>query len=66
MDTDKLQLWPISIKSNRRSFGPNVDKIYMRFGNGSRWVNRQDGSYRIIGWSFFIGPVRLIFGTKQI
>jgi hypothetical protein len=63
MNKDMYMLWPIELRRNIRNFGPRKGKGYWRFGLGSRWVIKRDGSRRILGWSFFIGRHRLIFGT---
>lgn len=66
MSEDVYTYWPIELKRNIRFFGPRKGKGYWRFGLGSRWVTRRDGSRRFLGWSFFIGPYRLIFGKRNL
>lgn len=65
MNNDVYKLWPIEAKRNIRFFGPRKGKTYWRFGMGSRWEKKRDGSRRVFGWSFFIGPYRLIFGGRN-
>jgi hypothetical protein len=59
---DAYQFWPIRAKRNIALLGRRKGHLYWRVGMGSRWEAKRDGSRRILGWSFFIGPSRLIFG----
>ena len=53
---------PIRVKCNIAMFGLRKGHIYWKFGIGPKWEVKTDGSRRVLGWSFFIGPYRLIFG----
>jgi hypothetical protein len=59
-------IFPIEVKRNIRFFGPRKGKKYWRFGMGARWELKRDGSRKILGWSFFIGRYRLIFGARSL
>jgi hypothetical protein len=62
MNRDAYMLRPIELKRNIRALGRHKGKVYWRFGMGSRWEVKRDGSRRWLGWSFFVGPYRLVFG----
>lgn len=63
---NKYALWPIEVKQNKRFFGPRKGKRYWRFGMGARWELKRNGSQKVLGWSFFIGRHRLIFGARNM
>jgi len=66
VNEDVYMLWPIECKRNIRFFGPRKGHRYWRFGLGSRWETKRDGTRRFLSWSFFIGRYRLIFGKRNL